>query len=155
MRIPFFPSRFQFFGWISTHLLLAVAVYGFASCNRPVVLQPGEDDLVVLNGCVISAVSYLATVQAKHELERNFWAKVMLVRYENHPAGHAYCVWETNGTIYGYDRESGGFPIPVYTKDPKAIAIILADGISKVLGRPLVVRTAEFVEPETTALKKF
>ena len=31
---------------------------------------------------------------------------------------HAYCVWETDGTIYGYDRNAGGFPIPVYTHVP-------------------------------------
>ena len=68
--------------------------------------MPGENDLVVLNGCVISACNYLAVMQTQHRLEPNFWAKILLVRYKDHPAGHAYCVWETEGTIYGYDRNA-------------------------------------------------
>ena len=106
---------------------------------------PAEDDLVVLNGCVISACNYLAVVKTQHLLDENFWAKILLVRFENHPAGHAYCVWETDGTIYGYDRNSGAFPIPVYTRDPRAIAIVLAQELSKFLGEPLAVSQAEFV----------
>ncbi len=157
MRLSFLPRQLQRFTWLFTHLALAAVVYVFAACNtsQRVVLQPDEDDLVVLNGCVISAVNYLATVQAKHDLEKNFWAKVMLVRYNDLSAGHAYCVWETNGVIYGYDREGGGFPIPVYTKDPKAIATVLADGLSRVLKKPLTVRSAEFVEPATVTLARF
>ena len=69
-----------------------------------------EDDLAMLNGCVVSACNYLAAVKAQNTLEKDFWAKIFLVRYENNSAGHAYCVWETDGTIYGYDRNSGGFP---------------------------------------------
>lgn len=113
-----------------------------------------EEDLVMLNGCVVSACNYLAAVKAQNTLEKDFWAKILLVRYEDNSAGHAYCVWETDGTIYGYDRNSGGFPIPGYTRDATEIATILADGLSKHLGKPLVVASAEFVEP-TAQLKPF
>jgi hypothetical protein len=115
----------------------------------------GEDDLAMLNGCVVSACNYLAIVKAQNTLEKDFWAKILLVRYENNSAGHAYCVWETDGTIYGYDRNNGGFPIPSYTRDAKEIATILAEGLSKHLGQELVVVSAEFVEPSKTELKKF
>ena len=131
-----------------------VATVAFASlftagCTQKVVLQPSNEDLVVLNGCVVSACNYLAVVKTQHSLEHDFWAKILLVRYSNHPAGHAYCVWETDGTIYGYDRNAGSFPIPVYTKDPKAIAIVLAQELSKVMTENLAVARAEFVEPKS------
>src|SRR5438067_7606304 len=80
---------------------------------------------------------------------KTFWAKILLVRYVDHPAGHAYCVWETDGTIYGYDRNAGGFPIPVYTHDAKSIAVILAEELSKHLHEKLMVSQAEFVEPSS------
>lgn len=118
-------------------------------------LEPKEGELISINGCVVSACNYLALVQAKHKLEANFWTKILLVRYDNHPAGHAYCVWETEGTIYGYDRNSGGFPIPVYTRDPRAIAIVLAQELSRILQEPLSVQSAEFVEPGKVPLYKF
>jgi hypothetical protein len=128
----------------------------FAACQqRKVVLTPGENDLVILNGCVISACNYLAVMETQHKLEPNFWAKILLVRYKDHPAGHAYCVWETDGTIYGYDRNSGSFPIPIYTREPKQIASALAGGLSKALNENLVVAQAEFVEPHNTSLYKF
>lgn len=136
----------------SLRLLAAAVVLSSllnAGCTQKVVLQPSSDDLVVLNGCVISACNYLAVVKTQHSLERDFWAKILLVRYDNHPAGHAYCVWETDGTIYGYDRNAGSFPIPVYTKDPKAIAIVLAQELSKVMAENLAVARAEFVEPKS------
>lgn len=126
------------------------------SCSRQVVLmQPKEDDLVVLNGCVISACNYLALVEAQHKLEKDFWSRILLVRYANHPAGHAYCIWETAGTIYGYSRNSGSFPIPVQTKDAKEIATILAVDLSKALHQTLAVSTAQFVEPEQSRLTEF
>ncbi|HEX8678364.1 MAG TPA: hypothetical protein VF683_00265 [Chthoniobacterales bacterium] len=145
---------------ISRHLLrsiLLAAALLLTSCarERVVLLEPKEDDLVVLNGCVISACNYLALVKAKHQLEPNFWTKILLVRYDDHSAGHAYCVWETEGTIYGYDRNSGGFPIPVYTRDPRAIAIVLAQQLSRIMKEPLSVRTAEFVDPENATLYKY
>ena len=135
----------------------ALILLGLTSCSRErvVLVDPKEDDLVVLNGCVISACNYLAITRAKHKLEADFWAKILLVRFDNHPAGHAYCVWETEGTIYGYDRNSGGFPIPVYTRDPRAIAIVLAQELGKVLKEPLSVQSAEFVEPGEAELYKF
>lgn len=139
-----------------------IAVLGLASCfalgacqPQQVVLTPGENDLVVLNGCVISACNYLAVVKTQHRLEPNFWARILLVRYKDHPAGHAYCVWETEGTIYGYDRNSGSFPIPTYTREPTLIAGALAQGLSKSLNEPLTVAQAEFVEPHSSTLYKF
>lgn len=135
-------------------ILLACFTLG-ARPQPPVVLAPGEEDLVVLNGCVVSACNYLAVVKTQYSLDQNFWAKILLVRYEDHPAGHAYCVWETDGTIYGYDRNAGSFPIPVYTRDARAIAIVLAEELSKVLGEPLVVSRAEFVEPKRAQLYKY
>lgn len=136
-------------------LTLVVALALGACQPQQIILNPGENDLVVLNGCVISACNYLAVVQTKHNLEPNFWAKILLVRYKDRPAGHAYCVWETAGTIYGYDRNAGSFPIPIYTREPKVIAAVLTDGLSKVLNEPLTVAQAEFVEPHKADLYKF
>jgi hypothetical protein len=135
-------------------ILLACFTLG-ARPQQPVVLNPEHDDLVVLNGCVISACNYLAVVKTQHSLDNNFWAKILLVRYEDHPAGHAYCVWETDGTIYGYDRNAGSFPIPVYTRDARAIAIVLAQELGKVLNEPLAVSRAEFVESKNAQLYKY
>jgi hypothetical protein len=123
--------------------------------QQRVVLTPGENDLVVLNGCVISACNYLAVVKTQHTLDKNFWAKILLVRFDNHPAGHAYCVWETEGNIYGYDRNSGAFPIPVYTRDPRAIAIVLAQELSRILKEPMAVSQAEFVNSNEADLYSF
>ncbi len=136
-------------------LLFSLFSLAFSSCQQKVVLVPGENDLVVLNGCVISACNYLAVVKTQHSLDRNFWAKILLVRYQNHPAGHAYCVWETDGTIYGYDRNAGSFPIPIYTREPKLIATALAEGLSKALNERLLVAQADFVEPTKVELYKF
>ncbi len=127
-------------------LLALISVNG---CSQKVVLTPTNDDLVILNGCVISACNYLAVVKTQHSLEADFWAKILLVRYANHPAGHAYCIWETDGTIYGYDRNAGSFTIPVYTRDAKAIAIVLAQELSRIMAAPLAVARAEFVEPKS------
>ena len=136
-------------------LIALLACFAFGACEQKVILTPGENDLVILNGCVISACNYLAVVKTQHSLDQNFWAKILLVRYKNHPAGHAYCVWETEGTIYGYDRNAGSFPIPIYTRDPIVIASVLADGLSKALNEKLSVARAEFVEPNKTELGRF
>lgn len=138
-------------------LSAALALLSLAGCGKEkvVLLEPKDDELIEVNGCVVSACSYLALVKAKHRLEENFWTKILLVRYDNHPAGHAYCVWETEGTIYGYDRNSGGFPIPVYTRDPRAIAIVLAQELSRILKEPLAVSSAEFIEPSEATLYKY
>ncbi len=151
MRAPLFLRRSLTF-LILTGCAAALTLTG---CQQKVTLVPADDDLVVLNGCVISACNYLALVKTQHSLDQNFWAKILLVRYQNHPAGHAYCVWETDGTIYGYDRNAGSFPIPIYTKEPKVIASVLAEGLSKVLKEPLRVAQADFVEPSTAQLYKF
>jgi hypothetical protein len=133
----------------------ALLLFSFTGCQQRVVLTPGEGDLVVLNGCVVSACNYLAVVKTQHALDKNFWAKILLVRFENHPAGHAYCVWETEGNIYGYDRNSGAFPIPVYTRDPRAIAIVLAQELSRILNEPMAVSRAEFVNANEAELYTF
>ena len=144
-----FPSGFR-------HLFLFLAAsFALGACQQKVILAPTDKDLVVLNGCVISACNYLAVVETKHSLEPNFWAKILLVRYKDHPGGHAYCVWETDGTVYGYDRNAGSFPIPIYTREPKVIAAVLADELAKVLKQPLTVAQAEFVEPNQAELYKF
>src|SRR2546429_2220841 len=119
LSCAFHPARFS-------RLLALFACLVFGACEQKVILTPGENDLVVLNGCVISACNYLAVMKTQHSLDQNFWAKILLVRYKDHPAGHAYCVWETDGTIYGYDRNAGSFPIPIYTRDPVVIASALA-----------------------------
>ena len=132
-----------------------VLLLSFSSCRQPVILVPGDEDLVLLNGCVVSACNYLAVVKAQHSLDQNFWAKILLVRFENHPAGHAYCVWETEGNIYGYDRNSGAFPIPIHTRDPRTIAIILAQELAKYLHEPLAVSHAEFINSSEVELYSF
>src|SRR3954463_6672862 len=123
--------------------------------QQPVVLTPGENDLVVLNGCVVSACNYLAALRTQHDLDKNFWVKILLVRFSNHPAGHAYCVWETDGVIYGYDRNAGSFQIPVYTRDARAIAIVLAQELGKVMNESLSVDRAEFVEANQSKLFRY
>jgi len=145
-RVKLFFRRF--FGLAAAAFLLLSS----SACRQRVMLNPGEDDLVVLNGCVVSACNYLAVVKTQHALDKNFWAKILLVRFENHPAGHAYCVWETEGNVYGYDRNSGAFPIPVYTRDPRAIAIVLAQELSRILNEPLAVSQAEFVNSSEAEL---
>ena len=143
-------------GKLSYHAAILLACFTLgARPQQPVNLTPGDNDLVVLNGCVVSACNYLAAVKTQHSLEENFWAKILLVRYNDHPAGHAYCVWETDGTIYGYDRNAGSFPIPVYTRDARAIAIVLAQELGKVLNEPLSVNRAEFVESSKNPVYKY
>src|SRR4051812_3548346 len=136
--------------------LAIVLLLSLSSCRQQrVILTPGDDDLVVLNGCVVSACNYLAVVKTQNTLDKNFWAKILLVRFQNHPAGHAYCVWETEGNIYGYDRNSGAFPLPVYTRDPRTIAIVLAQELSRILKEPLAVSQAEFVNASEADLYNF
>src|SRR5437762_9266545 len=148
--------NYRVLGKISYHSAILLACVTL-SCRpqQAVILSPGDTDLVVLNGCVISACNYLAVVKTQHALDKNFWAKILLVRYNDHPAGHAYCVWETDGTIYGYDRNSGAFPIPVYTRDPRAIAIVLAQELSRILNEPMAVSQAEFVNANEAELYTF
>lgn len=153
LRIP--PSSVRKIARFFVFILCFTLLLSGCGPERVILTEPKEDDLITLNGCVISACNYLALVKTKHTLEANFWTKILLVRYDNHPAGHAYCVWETDGTIYGYDRNSGGFPIPVYTRDPRAIAIVLAQELSKFLNQPLTVKSADFVEPGQAALYSY
>ena len=117
-------------------------------------VAPKEGDVIVLNGCVVSACNYLANVRAHHELAPNFWSRILLVRYNENRAGHAYCIWETDGQIFGYDR-SGSFPIPHSARDPKLIASALAGELEKVMKKPMVVARAEFIEPSTAKLYAF
>jgi hypothetical protein len=149
-------KKFHFLREPAYFLFVGLLCFKLGACRQqPLVLNPTEDDLAVVNGCVVSACNYLAAVKTQHMLEENFWARILLVRYGNHPAGHAYCVWETDGTVYGYDRNAGAFPIPVYTRDPRAIAIVLATELSKVLQKPLSVSNAEFVESQKADVRQF
>src|SRR3954471_1474524 len=148
------PDMKDFFKRLFT-LAAALLMLITTACQQRVVLTPGEDDLVVLNGCVVSACNYLAVVKTQNALDKNFWAKILLVRFANHPAGHAYCVWETEGNVYGYDRNSGAFPIPVYTRDPRAIAIVLAQELGRILNEPMAVSNAEFVSSSEAELYEF
>jgi hypothetical protein len=149
------PHMKRFFRSLFSTAACALLLVTSTACHQRVVLTPGEDDLVVLNGCVVSACNYLAVVKTQHALDKNFWAKILLVRFANHPAGHAYCVWETEGNIYGYDRNSGAFPIPVYTRDPRAIAIVLAQELSRILNEPMAVSHADFVNANEAELYRF
>lgn len=128
---------------------------GLSSRPQIVYRTPADNELVVINGCVVSACQFLASVRAQHELDPSFWSRVMLVRYENSKAGHAYCVWETDGHIFGYDRNNGGFPIPGHDRDPKSIAGALATELGKVLNKQMLVARAEFIEPRKTKLYAF
>lgn len=150
---PSSPMKKRIARQVAVYLMVAITCYTIGACRQNIILNPAADDLLVLNGCVVSACNYLAAVKTQHTLEKNFWAKILLVRFDNHPAGHAYCVWETEGTIYGYDRNAGSFPIPVYTRDAKSIAIILAQELSKHLDETLSVSRAEFVEPSAPVAK--
>ena len=138
-------------------MVTAAVGYESGRKQRPDVVYrvPTNDELVVVNGCVVSACQYLASLRANHELERDFWSRVMLVRYANSEAGHAYCVWETDGHLFGYDRNNGGWPIPTESRDPKGIAEALAVGLGKALQKPMVVSRAEFIEPASTRTHAF
>ena len=139
--------------------VIGVLGFQFGMNTRPqvevVYRAPADDELVVVNGCVESACQYLACVRAKHNLEKDFWSRVMLVRYKGSSAGHAYCVWETDGHLFGYDRNNGGWPIPSSEREPKGIAQALAGELSKVLGKNMDVDKAEFIEPRETRLYAF
>lgn len=137
--------------WVGVIAVLAYQL-GVASHPQIVYREPREDELVVVNGCVVSACQFLATVRAQHELETSFWSRVMLVRYSDSTAGHAYCVWETDGHIFGYDRNNGGYPIPTRNRDPKAIADALAVELGKVMKKEMLVERAEFIEPRDAKL---
>jgi hypothetical protein len=126
-----------------------------ATGRRAMLIAPKPDDLVVLNGCVISACNYLASVRARFKLAPHFWSRILLVKYKNHPSGHAYCVWETDGQIFGYDRSGGSFPIPTRDRDPAPIATSLATELERFLGKPMVVQSAEFIEPDSAKLYAF
>lgn len=134
-------------------LILLCATLAACSQPRTVVLVPGPDDLVTVNGCVVSAASYMAAVRSQNSLRGDFWSRVLLVRFENYAGGHAYCVWETDGTIYAYDRASGSFPLPVPTRDARTIALVLAQGMGETLGdRAPVLAAADFINPKSAVV---
>src|SRR5437763_15594547 len=91
---------------VAIYLFIALTGYGIGACRQNVMLSPSEDELIVLNGCDVSACNYLAAVKTQHNLKKNFRAKILLVRYVNYPACHAYCASKTAGTIYEYDRNA-------------------------------------------------
>src|SRR5438067_12588925 len=57
---------------VAIYLFIALTGYGIGACRQNVMLSPNEEDLLVLNGCVISACNYLAAVKTQHTLEKNF-----------------------------------------------------------------------------------
>lgn len=143
------------FGRLTVLFIMVACGWGIGCITAPpevLLLEPQDEDLVVLNGCVISACSYMASVRAQHRLDPSFWSRVMLVRYNDSNAGHAYCVWQTDGHIFGYDRNGGSFPIPGNTRDPKTIAQSLAFGLERVMKKPMLVARAEFIEPKHAKL---
>lgn len=149
------PRRLVCLRRIATLLFVAILGCGVGLAAAPLrvmLLEPADDDLVVLNGCVVSACGYMATVRAQNKLEQNFWSRVMLVRYQGNNAGHAYCVWQTDGQIFGYDRAGGSFPIPGSSRDAKDIAQSLARSVEQVTRKPMIVATAEFIEPKHAKL---
>lgn len=148
--------RYSLLGLLTLALCVVVGFQAGAASRPDLILHnPQDNDLVVINGCVVSACQYLASVRAHHELDRNFWSRVMLVRYKGLKSGHAYCVWETDGQIFGYDRNGGAFPIPIQDREPKGIASALAGELGKVLKREMEVERAEFIEPSETATRQF
>lgn len=154
VTIPKARPRFSF-GRLAILFMMSATGWGLGYAMVPpeiMLLEPHDDDLVVLNGCVISACSYMASVRAQHRLEGSFWSRVMLVRYKGSNAGHAYCVWQTDGHIFGYDRAGGSFPIPGNTRDPRSIAQSLASGLERVTNKPMIVDRAEFIEPRNAKL---
>ena len=40
---------------VAIYLLIALTSYGIGACRQNIMLNPTEDDLLVLNGCVVSA----------------------------------------------------------------------------------------------------
>lgn len=149
-------ARFRLsFGRLAVLFMMAATGWGLGYANSPrevILLEPGDDDLVVLNGCVVSACGYMATIRAQHRLDRSFWSRVMLVRYKGSNAGHAYCVWQTDGHVFGYDRNGGSFPIPGDSRDPMTIAESLSTELERVTKRPMRVERAEFIEPRHAKL---
>ena len=137
--------------------LCAAVGYQFGVASRPhlVLHNPQEGELVVMNGCVVSACQVLASIRAHYILQPRLWSRVMLVKYEGTRAGHAYCVWETDGQIFGYDRNGGSFPIPGTERDADAIARALAVELSKVLKKEMTVARAEFIEPSEAHLHAY
>ena len=154
-EVPRKPTPKFSFGRLAVLFIMVATGWGLGYVTSPphvMLLEPHDEDLVVLNGCVISACSYMATVRAVHRLEGSFWSRVMLVRYNDSNAGHAYCIWQTDGHIFGYDRNGGSFPIPGNTRDPKAIAESLAGELERVVKKRMLVTSAEFVEPKHVKL---
>ena len=135
----------------------AAAGYQFGVESQPqlVLHSPKEGDLVILNGCVVSACQVLASVRVHHKLEPQFWSRVMLVKYQGTRSGHAYCVWETDGVIFGYDRNGGSFTIPGKDRDAEAIARALAGELSRVLKKDMTVARAEFIEPSEAQIHAY
>ena len=65
---------------VAIYLFIALTGYGIGTCRQNVMLDPSEDDLLVLNDRVVSDCNYPTAVKAQHTLEKNFWAKILLVR---------------------------------------------------------------------------
>lgn len=74
------------------------------------------------NGCVVDALSYKHSLEARNKLAGGGDAKVLLVRYVSTPTQHAYCVWKQPPYIFAYDERSGAFAVRTKFYGPAAIA---------------------------------
>src|SRR4029453_19378520 len=72
------PMKTRIARHVAIYALIALTSYGIGACRQHVIINPSEDDLVVLNGCVVSACNYLAAVKTQHALGKNFWANILL-----------------------------------------------------------------------------
>ena len=74
------------------------------------------------NGCVVDAVSYKNSLEAKNKLAGWGNAKVLIVKYYATRTQHAYCVWKQQPYIFAYDERSGAFAVRTRFYGPMAIA---------------------------------
>jgi hypothetical protein len=47
-------------GHVAIYLFIALTGYGIGACRQSVMVNPSEDDLLVLNGCVVQLVTPIA-----------------------------------------------------------------------------------------------
>jgi len=100
------------------------------SCRpqQAVILSPGETDLVVLNRA-LSRPAITSRWLRPARLDTNFWAKILLVRYNDHPAAMPTAFGKRTAPFMAM-IVSRFVPIPVYTRDARAIAIVLAQELA-------------------------
>jgi len=84
------------------HSFASLSAYSESSlsqaANKGLLLPAQGRRPLTINGCRVSACSYSPWSRPSIN-SSEFLDQILLVRYDNHPAGHAYCFWETAGTI--------------------------------------------------------